>query len=166
MIALYDRLSRYEAERGLVIAYGSMYGHTEELAEIIATEAAGNGVKNIVMHNVSKSHESDILRDAFKYKGLIIGSPTYNNKLYPAVDGLVSALQNRGLKNRFFGYFGSFTWADATARQFEAFAGAMEFELVAEPVIMKQAMLADVVEKARNLGRVMAEKLTSDRGES
>jgi flavorubredoxin len=157
--ALYDRLSRYDADAGLVVAYGSMYGHTEELAEIIAGEAARNGVKNIVMHNVSKSHESDILRDAFKYKGLIIGSPTYNNKLFPAVDGLVSALQNRGLKNRFFGYFGSFTWADATARQLEAFAAAMEFELVADPVIMKQAMLADAVEKALALGRVMAQKL-------
>lgn len=161
VIALYDRLSRYDAEEGLVIAYGSMYGHTEELAEIIACEAAENGVKSIVMHNVSKSHESDILRDAFKYKGLIIGSPTYNNKLYPAVDSLVSALQNRNLKNRFFGYFGSFTWADATARQLEAFAGAMEFEVVADPVIMKQAMLADVVEKALYLGRTMAQKLMS-----
>ncbi|MEA4917960.1 FprA family A-type flavoprotein [Proteiniphilum sp.] len=161
VFALYDRLSRYEAEEGLVIAYGSMYGHTEELAEIIATEAAENGVKSIVMHNVSKSHESNILRDTFKYKGLIIGSPTYNNKLYPAVDSLVSAIQNRNLKNRFFGYFGSFTWADATARQFEAFAGAMEFETVAEPIIMKQAMLGDVVDKARNLGRIIAEKLTS-----
>lgn len=161
VIALYDRLSRYDADEGLVIAYGSMYGHTEELAEIIATEAAENGVKNIVMHNVAKSHESDILRDAFKYKGLIIGSPTYNNKLYPAVDSLISALQNRNLKNRFFGYFGGFTWADATARQFDAFTGAMEFELVAEPVVMKQAMLSDVVEKARHLGRTMAQKLVS-----
>lgn len=162
IIELYDRLSRYEAEQGLVVAYGSMYGHTEELADIIAMEAAENGVKNIVMHNVSKSHESDILRDVFKYKGLIIGSPTYNNNLYPAVDSLVSALQNRNLKNRFFGYFGSFTWADATARQFEAFAGSMEFELVAEPVIMKQAMLSEVVEKARLLGRTMAQKLITD----
>ena len=161
VIALYDRLSRYDAEEGLVIAYGSMYGHTEELAEIIASEAAENGVKNIVMHNVAKSHESDILRDTFKYKGLIVGSPTYNNKLYPAVDSLISALQNRNLKNRFFGYFGGFTWADATARQFDAFTAAMEFELVAEPVVMKQAMLSDVVEKARHLGRTMAQKLMS-----
>ena len=161
VIALYDRLSRYDAEEGLVIAYGSMYGHTEELAEIIASEASENGVKNIVMHNVAKSHESDILRDTFKYKGLIIGSPTYNNKLYPAVDSLISALQNRNLTNRFFGYFGGFTWADATARQFDAFTAAMEFELVAEPVVMKQAMLSDVVEKARHLGRTMAQKLMS-----
>jgi len=50
------------------------------------------------MHNVSKSHESDILRDIFAYKGLLIGSPTYNNKLYPAVESLLSGLQNRYLK--------------------------------------------------------------------
>jgi flavorubredoxin len=157
--ALYDRLSRYDADAGLVVAYGSMYGHTEELAEIIAGEAARNGVKNIVMHNVSKSHESNILRDTFKYRGLIIGSPTYNNKLFPAVDSLLSALQNRGMKNRLFGYFGSFTWADATAKQMEAFAAAMEWEPVAGPAIMKQATLADVQEKALALGRSMAQKL-------
>lgn len=161
VVALYDRLSRNEAEDGLVIAYGSMYGHTEELAEIIAAEASQKGLKNIVMHNVSKSHESDILRDAFKYKGLIMGSPTYNNKLYPAVETVVSAIQNRNLKNRFFGYFGCFTWADATARQFDAFASSMDFELVGEPVIMRQGMINEVVDKALQLGATMAEKVLS-----
>ena len=78
-----------------------MYGNTEELAEIIATQAA-QGVKDIVMHNVTKSDQSEILRDVFKYKGLIIGSPTYNSKLYPAVESLISALENRFIKNRFF----------------------------------------------------------------
>ena len=98
VVALYDRLSRYEAERGLVIAYGSMYGNTEQLAEVIAAAAAGNGVRNIVMHNLSKSHESEVLRDIFTYRGLIIGSPTYNNKLYPPVEGLLSAIQNRNVR--------------------------------------------------------------------
>jgi len=158
---LYNKLSRYEADNGLVIAYGSMYGNTEQLAEIIAGEAAGNGIKNIVMHNLSKSHESDILRDVFKYKGLIIGSPTYNNKLYPGVESLVAALQNRNLKNRFFGCFGSFTWADASARELIAFAEESEFEFITEPVIMKQGMLKEVIEKARGLGRCMARKLIS-----
>ena len=161
VIGLYDKLSRYEADNGLVIAYGSMYGNTEQLAEIIAGEAAGNGIKNIVMHNLSKSHESDILRDVFKYKGLIIGSPTYNNKLYPGVESLVAALQNRNLKNRFFGCFGSFTWADASARELMAFAEESDFEFITEPVIMKQGMLKEVVEKARGLGRCMARKLIS-----
>ena len=158
---LYDRLSRYDADNGLVIAYGSMYGNTEELAEVIAREAAENGVKDIVMHNVSKSHQSDIIRDAFKYKGLIIGSPTYNSKLYPAVESLVSALDNRFLKNRFFGYFGSFSWSYTTAGHLSAFAEGMQFEVLGEPVIMKQGMLAEVEEKARSLGRIMAQKLMS-----
>ena len=161
VVELYDRLSRYESEPALVIAYGSMYGHTEQLAEIIATSAAEQGLKKIVMHNVSKSHESDILRDVFAYSGLIIGSPTYNNKLYPAVEKLISAMQSRYLKNRFFGCFGSFSWSDATAKQLSAFAEESGFEIVADPVVMKQAMLQDVVEKARNLGQNMACKLLS-----
>lgn len=161
VIGLYDRLSRYDADSGLVIAYGSMYGHTEQLAEIIAAEAADNGVRNIVMHNLSKSHLSDVIRDVFRYKGLILGSPTYNNKLYPAVESLISALENRYMKNRFFGCFGSFTWADASAKQLKSFAEQSEFELVAEPVIMKQGMLQTVAESARELGRCMALKLTS-----
>jgi flavorubredoxin len=161
VVNLYDQLSRYEADPGLVIVYGSMYGHTEQLAEIIASSAAEQGLRKIVMHNVSKSHASDVLRDVFAYKGLLIGSPTYNNKLYPAVESLLSALQSRYVKNRFFGCFGSFTWSDASAKQLAAFAEASEFEMIGEPVVMKQAMLSEVTEKARNLGQCIAHKILS-----
>lgn len=161
VISLYDRLSKYESENGLVIAYGSMYGNTEQLAEIIAAAAAENGAKNIVMHNVSKSHESEILRDIFKYRGLIIGSPTYNNKPYPGVESLLSALQNRNVKNRFFGYFSGHTWADGAKRDLKAFADGMEFEMVCESVEMKQSLNSTVTENAYALGKAMAEKLNS-----
>ena len=76
VISIYDRLSKYEAEPGLVICYGTMYGNTERAAEVIATAAAEAGVKNIVMHNVSKTHHSYIIRDVFRYRGLIVGAPT------------------------------------------------------------------------------------------
>ena len=159
VVSLYDKLSRYDADNGLVIAYGSMYGHTEELAETIANAAAENGLKDIVMHNVAKSHVSDIIRDVFKYKGLIIGSPTYNNKLYPEVESLVSSLQNRNLKDRLFGCFGGFTWSDASAKNLLAFADEMEFDLIADPVVIRQGMLSNVQEAAQNLGKTMADKL-------
>ena len=159
VVSLYDKLSRYDADNGLVIAYGSMYGHTEELAETIANAAAENGLKDIVMHNVAKSHVSDIIRDVFKYKGLIIGSPTYNNKLYPEVESLVSSLQNRNIKDRLFGCFGGFTWSDASAKNLLSFATEMEFELIADPVVIRQGMLSNVQEAAQNLGKSMASKL-------
>ncbi len=159
VVGLYDKLSKYEADNGLVIAYGSMYGNTEELADMIAQEAAINGVKEIVMHNVSKSHESDIIRDVFKFKGLIIGSPTYNNKLYPAVESLINSLQSRSIKNRYFGCFGGHSWSDATAKAFKSFADSMEFELVAAPVVMKHGMLSDVHDAASALGESIAKLL-------
>ena len=58
VIGTYDRLSRYEAEPGLVICYGTMYGNTERMAEIIAQAASRAGVKDIVIYNVSKTHHS------------------------------------------------------------------------------------------------------------
>ena len=76
VVGIYDRLSRYEAEEGVVIAYGSMYGNTEQMAEAIAAELSAQDIRNIVMHNVSKSNPSYILKDIFKYRGLIVGSPT------------------------------------------------------------------------------------------
>ena len=93
VVSIYDKLSRYEGENGVVIAYGSMYGNTEQMAEQIARRLASNGVRNIIMHNMTKSDVSYVLRDIFKYKGLIIGSPTYSNELFPNVESLISKIE-------------------------------------------------------------------------
>ena len=162
VIALYDKLSKYEADKGLVIAYGSMYGNTEQLAEAIASEAAANGVKNIVMHNLSKSHISYVLQDVFKYKALIIGSPTYDSKLYPAVQSLLNTLENKNLKNRYFGFFGGHSWAGTSLRLLGEFADKMQFEIVCSAVDMKQSLQQDVYDKAVILGSNMAKKILSD----
>ena len=162
VISLYDKLSKYEADKGLVIAYGSMYGNTEQLAEAIASEAAANGVRNIVMHNLSKSHISYVIQDVFKYKALIIGSPTYDSKLYPAVQSLLNTLQNKNLKNRYFGYFGGHSWAGTSVKLLGEFADKMQFEIVCNPVDMKQSLQQDVYDKAMILGSNMARKILSD----
>lgn len=72
VVGIYDRLSRYETEEGIVICYGTMYGNTERMAEVIARAASQAGIKNIVMYNVSKTHHSYIIRDVFRYRGLIV----------------------------------------------------------------------------------------------
>ncbi len=162
VIGIYDRLSRYEGEPGVVVVYGSMYGNTEQMAEAIATSLADHGVKNIVMHNVSKSHASYILKDIFKYKGLIIGSPTYSNQLYPEVDALLSKIELREVKNRYFGYFGSFCWAGAAVKRLAAFAERMKWETVGTPVEQKQGRIADQYEACRALGEAMALRIKNE----
>ena len=163
VIGIYDRLSRYAAEEGVVIVYGSMYGNTEQMAEAIAAELSVQGIKNIVMHNVSKSNPSYIIADIFKYRGLIIGSPTYSNQIYPEIESLLSKILVREVKGRYLGYFGSFCWAGAAVKRMGEFAEKSKFEIVGDPVEMKQAMKDITYEQCENLARAMAERLKKDR---
>ena len=164
VIGIYDQLSRYESEEGIVICYGTMYGNTERMAEIIAAAASKAGIKNIVIYNVSKTHHSYILRDIFRYKALIVGAPTYNTSLYHEMDVLLSEIAHKDMKNRLIGWFGSFGWASkAVAKIQEWNDNALHFEAVGEPVEMKQAINADSRARCEALGRAMAERLKKDR---
>ena len=166
VVGIYDKLSRYEAEEGVVIAYGSMYGNTEQMAETIAAELSACGIKNIVMHNVSKSHPSYIIADIFKYKGLIIGSPTYSNQLFPEVESLLSKIEVRDIKGRYLGYFGSFCWAGAAVKRLAEYAEKSKFELIGDPVEMKQGMKDITYTQCENLAKAMAERLEVDRNKT
>ncbi len=163
VVGMYDRMSKYETEPGLVICYGTMYGNTERMAEIIATAASEAGVKNIVMYNISKTHHSYILRDIFRYKGLIVGAPTYNNGLYHEMEVLLSEIANKDIKNHLLGWYGSHCWASkAVAKIQEWNETRLHFEPVGEPVDMKQAITPEVRRQCEALGKAMAAKLLSE----
>lgn len=158
-VAVFDKLSRYEGEKGVVIAYGSMYGNTEQMAEIVASYLSDYGIKNIIVHNLSKSDYSSVLRDIFKYKGLIIGSPTYCNEPYPKVQDLMDRLEIRGVKNRTFGCFGSFTWAGAAVKNLHTFAHKMGWEVCDGSVEGKMAVNIERFKELKVLAKEMAMRL-------
>ena len=160
VIGIYDRLSKYEAEPGLVICYGTMYGNTERAAEVIARAAAQAGLKNIVMYNVSKTHHSYIIRDLFRYRGLIVGAPTYNTGLYHEMNVLLDELSQKDIKGRFFGWFGSYSWASKAVSEITRWnEEKLKYEQVGEPVEIKQALNDDTIARCEALGRAMAERL-------
>ena len=147
----------------VAVVYWSGTGNTEQMAEAIAEELSAQGVKNIVMHNVTKSHPSYIIADIFRYKGLIIGSPTYSNQIFPEVEALLSKILLREVKGRYLGYFGSFAWAGAAVKRLAEFAEKSKFELIGDPVEMKQAMKDLTYTQCENLARAMADRLKKDR---
>jgi flavorubredoxin len=160
VINLYDQWSRYEAEEeGVVIVFGSMYGNTQQLAEAVAEGVVAEGIKNVIIYNVSRTDTSFILSDIFKYKGLIIGSPTYMNHIYPLIDKLLSAIQHRGIKNRLYSCFGSFSWAGMAVKHLTEFADTMEWELVGSPVENKQAVSENKYQAAFELGQTFAKRM-------
>ncbi len=160
VVGMYDCLSRYEGADGLVIAYASMYGNTERAAEVIARAASEAGVKNIIMHDVSRTHHSYIIADIFRYRALILGAPTYNNGLYPQMESLLSELAGRDMKNRLLGWFGSFSWAGKAMKTIgEKNETRLHFEPVGTPVEIKQSLDEATTRACEELGRAMGERL-------
>ena len=164
VIGMYDSMSKYETEPGLVICYGTMYGNTERAAEVIARAASEAGVKNIVMYNVSKTHHSYIIRDVFRYNALIVGAPTYNTGLYHEMDVLLAELANKDIKNHKLGWFGSYGWASKAVGKIKEWNDTrLHFEPVGEPVDICQSLNDETFAKCEELGRKMADAILRDK---
>jgi len=136
--SLYDRLSRYEGERGVCLVYASMYGNTAKAAKAIENGLAEKGIV-CAAHDLNHENLSFAYRDAFRYDTLIVGAPTYNSDIYPPVDTFMRGIAARGLKKRRFAAFGSYTWAGTSVRLMNETAAKLGFELVSEGMSFPQA---------------------------
>ena len=147
VVRLYDKLSKYEVERGVCIVYGSMYGNTAAAADALALEFESRGipcaVHDLAGNNAGELGISGALRDAFKYDTLIVGSPTYNNGIFPPVETFMRALKSRLIKGRRFYAFGSYTWAGSSVNQLNTLAQEMDFELLGPGTSFAQAYSRD-----------------------
>ncbi|MBR4756617.1 MAG: FprA family A-type flavoprotein [Bacteroidales bacterium] len=138
VVAMYDRLSASKLERGVCLAFGTMYGNTGKAASAIAGELESKGIK-VAFHDLCKENLSYALADVFKYDSLIVGAPTYNAGIFPPVQAFMEALKARGVRSRRFAAFGSFTWAGASVKLLNAMAAEMQFDLVHEGLSFAQA---------------------------
>lgn len=147
VVGLYDRMSRYEVERGVCIVYGSMYGNTAAAADALAMELERKGIPyslhDLACNNAGELGISGALRDVFKYDTIVVGSPTYNNGIFPPVEAFMKALQSRIIKNRRFYAFGSYTWSGSAVRQLNEMAASMEFEVLGDGTSFPQAYSSD-----------------------
>ena len=147
VVSLYDRLSRYDMDRGVCIVYGSMYGNTAAAAEALAAELEKMGVPYAI-HDLAGNNEGELgisgaLRDVFKYDTIVAGSPTYNNGIFPPVEAFMRSLQARLIKNRRFYAFGSYTWAGSSVNQLNQMAADLGFEVLGEGLSFAQAYSKD-----------------------
>jgi len=159
VINLYDKWSRYESENGVVVAFASMYGHTEEMADYIARRMVEEGVRNVRMYDVSKTHVSYLIREIWKYKGLVLGTCAYNGGLHPMMELLCNELSHIGIKNTHLGIFGSSSWNGAGTKALQAFAECMDFPLVANPAEAQGKLTAAKCAPYDALAKAMAASL-------
>ena len=121
IISLYDTWSKYEAEKdSVVIFYGSIYGNTQNAAEILAMQLAENGMENVEVFDTSKTHVSFLVSKAFEYKTLVFATATYNAEIFDTVQNLITELKNHNLSNRRIGLIENGSWAPVAASKMKA----------------------------------------------
>ncbi|RCW51396.1 MULTISPECIES: FprA family A-type flavoprotein [unclassified Halanaerobium] len=159
IISEYDRWSKQETDEGVVIVYGSMYGNTKVMAEAVARSLSENGIEEIKIFDVSRKNVSFIINDIWKYNGLIMGSCTYNNEIFPPMDYLLKSLESRNIKKRVMGIFGSYSWSGGAVDRLKDFSEKVSC-CTAEPIVeSKFAPDRKILEQCYELGKNVAQKV-------
>ncbi len=155
IVDLYDKWSRLEAEKGVVIAYASMYGNTRVMAETIARTLSEKGIKEIKLFDVAKTDRSYIINEIWKYKAFILGACTYNAEIFPDMYNLLFLLENKKMVNKYIGIFGSFSWSGGALKRLKEFAEKSKLELITPSPEAKcspnEEALKDCEELAKNI---------------
>ena len=114
-----------------MIAYGSVYGHTENLANVLASRLADLGVKDIAVYDVSATHPSYILAEAFRRSHLVFASVTYNGGIFTNMEHLLLELKAHNLQNRTVAVMENGSWAAQSGKQMkEIFSGMKNMNIL------------------------------------
>ncbi len=123
----YQKWSSYTPEeKGVVIAYASIYGNTENAANILAGMLADKGVRNIRVFDVSATHDSYILSEAFRLSHLVFASVTYNNGIFTNMENLLHHIAAHNLQNRTVALIQNGSWAPTSGKQMKEIVESMK----------------------------------------
>ncbi|MDR1055000.1 MAG: FprA family A-type flavoprotein [Prevotellaceae bacterium] len=159
VIELYDKWSCYEAESGVAIMYASMYGNTEAMADYIARRIAEEGIKEIRIFDVSKTHISYLISEIWKYKAVILGSCAYNGEMYPLMEQFCREMEHMSVKNKLLGLFGSYSWSGGGVKNLLKFAENIGWEQVADAIEVYGIPTDEKYTQCDALAKAMAGKL-------
>lgn len=118
----YNKWSSYEPEeKAVMIAYASMYGNTEFAAQILATKLVERGIKNVVVYDVSNTHVSQLISEAFRVSHIALCSVTYNLGIYPVMHNFLNDMKALNLQNRTVAIVENGSWTPRSGDLMEQF---------------------------------------------
>ena len=141
-IEKYQTWSSYAPEeKAVMIAYGSIYGNTENAAEILACKLADLGVKNIQMYDVSVTHPSVIISEAFRCSNLVFASSTYNGGIFNNMEHLLMDLKAHNLQNRTVAIIENGSWGVMSGKLMAELIGCMKnMNILEQKVTLKSSL--------------------------
>ncbi len=151
----YQKWSTYTPEiNSVLVVYASVYGGTQNAAEILAGKLAQLGVKDVKLYDVSVTHPSYIVADAFKYSHIVFASTTYNNGIFVNMENLLHDIVAHNLQNRKVGIIENGSWAPVSGKLMSELISKMKnTEIIGSPVSLKSAVNKDKHEELENFAK-------------
>ncbi len=142
LLEKYQKWSTYEPEdKTVMIAYATMYGNTENAANVLAGMLADKGVKNIAMYDVSETDVSELVAESFRCSHLVLAAPTYNSGIQPKMEAYLSDIKALNLQNRTVAVIDNGTWAATAGKQMTGMLEGMKNMTILEnPISIKSAL--------------------------
>ena len=144
ILGKYDLWSRYEPEtRGVLIAYASVYGNTENAANILACRLAERGV-HVSLYDTSVTPSSYILADAFRLSHVVFAAPTYNAGVFITMEELLHDIAAHALPNRRYALLENGSWSVTSGREMKKILEPLKgWSEVSAPITVKSALRED-----------------------
>ena len=118
---LYNTWSSYQPEEdGIVIAYTSVYGHTQEAVELLADRLRTKGCPNVIVHDLARTDMAEAVEDAFRYSKLVLATVTYNGGIFPFMRDFIQHLTDRSYQNRTVAFIENGSWAPNAVKGMKA----------------------------------------------
>lgn len=144
LLEKYQKWSTYEPEdKTVMIAYATMYGNTENAANVLAGMLADKGVKNIAMYDVSETDVSELVAESFRCSHLVLAAPTYNSGIQPKMEAYLSDIKALNLQNRTVAVIDNGTWAATAGKQMIGTLESMKNMTILENTISIKSALAE-----------------------
>lgn len=144
LLEKYQKWSTYEPEdKTVMIAYATMYGNTENAANVLAGMLADKGVKNIAMYDVSETDVSELVAESFRCSHLVLAAPTYNSRIQPKMEAYLSDIKALNLQNRTVAVIDNGTWAATAGKQMIGVLEGMKNMTILENTISIKSALAE-----------------------
>lgn len=156
----YQKWSLYEPEvNGVMIAYASVYGNTENAANILACRLRDKGIQAI-MFDVSVAETSEVVAASFQYSHLVFAAPTYNGGIFIKMDEVLRDIEAHSLKNRTVAFMENGTWAVTCGKQMkEIFARLKGMNIIEDTVTIKSALADGQEAQVEKLAEAIAETM-------
>ena len=144
-IDLYDKWSAYTPEeKGVLIAYTSVYGHTKEAVMELAELLKKEGCEKVVVTDLARDDMPEAVEDAFRYDRLVLATTTYNNSIFPFMHTFIEHLTERFYQNRTVGFIENGTWAPVAKKTMHSMLeGCKNIKFLETSVTIKSALKDD-----------------------